>query len=119
MPTPKVAGSGALAKSLDHTFSYICAKFGAFRLISARILSYLPTSPDHLSCHGADALPLDELDAWEILSNGTHPRPAQQIASPSILLEGKKFRPWLLGVIWAGVERHAHKNRLTSFKPIP
>ena len=39
-PTPRVAGSDALAKSLEHTLSYICAKFGAFRLISARI----PTS---------------------------------------------------------------------------
>ena len=34
--TPKVAGSGALAKSLEHTLGYICAKFGAFRLISEK-----------------------------------------------------------------------------------
>ena len=39
--TPRVAGSDALAKSLEHTLSYICAKFGAFRLISARY-PYLP-----------------------------------------------------------------------------
>ena len=34
--TPKVADSGALAKSLEHALGYICAKFGAFRLISTR-----------------------------------------------------------------------------------
>ena len=28
--TPKVAGLGALAKSLEHALGYICAKFGAF-----------------------------------------------------------------------------------------
>ena len=27
---PRVASSGALAESLDHTLSYICAKVGAF-----------------------------------------------------------------------------------------
>ena len=43
-PTPRVAGSDALTKSLEHTLSYICAKFGAFRLISARY-PYLPRLP--------------------------------------------------------------------------
>ena len=34
--TPKVADSGALAKSLEHTLGCICAKYGAFRLISTK-----------------------------------------------------------------------------------
>ena len=46
-PTPKVAGSGALAKSIEHTLSYICAKFRAFRLISTKLPSYLPKAPDY------------------------------------------------------------------------
>ena len=40
--TPKVADSGALAKSLEHTLGYICAKCRAFRLISARLPCHLP-----------------------------------------------------------------------------
>ena len=34
--TPKVAGSGALAKSSEYGLGYNWAEFGAFRLISAR-----------------------------------------------------------------------------------
>ena len=48
VPTPKVAGSGALAKSIEHTLSYICAKFHAFRLISTKLPSHLPKLPDYL-----------------------------------------------------------------------
>ena len=44
---PRVAGSGALAESLTHTLSSLCANCGAFRLISARIPLCLPTSPDY------------------------------------------------------------------------
>ena len=36
VPTPKVAGSGALAESSEYALGYIWAEFGAFRLISAR-----------------------------------------------------------------------------------
>ena len=32
--TPKVVGSGALAKSLEHALGYVCARIGAFRLIA-------------------------------------------------------------------------------------
>ena len=41
VPTPKVAGSGALAESTEYALGYIWAEFGAFRLISARY-PYLP-----------------------------------------------------------------------------
>ena len=36
MPTLNVAGSGALAESTEYDLGYICAEFGAFRLISTR-----------------------------------------------------------------------------------
>ena len=36
VPTPKVAGSGALAESSEYALGYIWAEFGAFRLTSAK-----------------------------------------------------------------------------------
>ena len=36
VPTPNVAGSGALAESSEYALGYIWAEFCAFRLISAR-----------------------------------------------------------------------------------
>ena len=36
MPTPQVAGSGALSEPTEYALGYIWAEFGAFRLICAR-----------------------------------------------------------------------------------
>ena len=47
--TPKVADSGALAKSLEHALSYICAKFCTFRLISTRKKNLRP--PTNMNTH--------------------------------------------------------------------
>ena len=47
VPTPKVAGSGSLAKSKEYALVYIWVKVGAFRLIRARLPLYPPKAPDY------------------------------------------------------------------------
>ena len=36
VPTPKVVGSGVLAKTSEHALGYIWAEFGAFRLVCVK-----------------------------------------------------------------------------------
>ena len=56
---PRVTGSGTLAKSFQYDLSYICAQFGAFRLICVKMCLIPPTTmqldkTDEMQCYAVD-----------------------------------------------------------------